>query len=263
MPADTLSRKEVEYVLRRAAEIDAGGDVADQASTSLERGGDTEPVLTAGEVVRLGTEAGLRAEAVVAAMSEIHRGAMIEPETGVLARVLGPSRVVVSRVVPGPPEPVQRAVDRFLREQLMTVRRHHGERVEWERAQGLWSGLLRSLDVSRRYGFGLVSRVETIVVAEGDNTAVTFNIDLSEMRRERFNHMSFRAGLAFVLVGLGGTALFPGFGLADALALAGGGVTAGGLFAVDRRRYFQSRERAELAPERFLDFLVQRRKPRD
>ena len=35
---------------------------------------------------------------------------------------------------------VRRAVDRFLREQLMTIRRHHGDRIEWERAQGIWPG---------------------------------------------------------------------------------------------------------------------------
>ena len=154
--------------------------------------------------------------------------------------------MVVSRVVAAPIETVRRAVDRFLREQLMTVRRHHGDRVEWERAQGIWPGLVRSLDFSRRYAFSLVTRVETILTREGPDdaeTAVTFNIDLSEMRRERFGQMGMRAAMAFALLGLGGAAMVPGFGVYDIVALAGGGVAAGGIFALERRRYLESRSR--------------------
>jgi hypothetical protein len=156
---------------------------------------------------------------------------------------------------------VQRAVDRFLREQLMTVRRHHGERIEWERAQGLWPGLARSLDFAKRYAFGPVSRVETMIIPEGDaSTSVTFDIDMSEMRRQRLARLVARATAAFALVGLGGAALFPGFGVNDVIALFSGGAIAGSFAALERRRYQQARERVALAPERFLDLLVQRRK---
>lgn len=258
MPEEMLSPQEVDYVLRRAAEIDSSpGELILGSDSAL---GTLEPRMTIDEVVRMAAEAGLRREAVVAALAEVRRGAVVEPESGPVARALGSSHIIVSRVVPGPAEPVRRAVERFLREQLMTVRRHHGDRVEWERAQGIWPGLLRSLDFSKRYGFSLVNHVETRIVAEGDTTAVTFHIDVSEMRRERIAHMSVRSVLAFALVGLGGTALFPGFGLGDVLAMAGGGVAAGGIFALERRRYLESRARVILAPERFLDLLVQRRR---
>jgi hypothetical protein len=70
--------------------------------------------------------------------------------------------------------------------------------------------------------------------------------------------MGLRAAMAFALVGLGGAAMFPGFGMADLVALAGGGAAAGGIFAIDRRRYLESRGRVALAPERFLDLLTQR-----
>jgi hypothetical protein len=256
-----LSPREVDRVLRRAAEIDSSpGDPAREMSQSPTP--DLEPGMTADEVVRMGVEAGLRQDAVLAALVEVRRGALFEPEAGPLARALGPSRIVVMRVVPGPPDPVRRAVDRFLREQLMTVRRHHGDRVEWERAQGVWPGLLRSLDFSKRYGFSLVNHVETTIVSEGESTAVTFHIDVSEMRRDRITQMGFKSVLAFALVGLGGTALFPGFGVADVLALAGGGVAAGAIIALERRRFLESRGRVILAPERFLDLLVQRRRSR-
>jgi hypothetical protein len=253
--ADKLTRKQVDFVLRRAAELDT--QVQGQAAA---RG--AEETLSTTELVRLGEEAGLGREALDQALAEMRRGVTIEPEEhGALARTLGASRVVVSRVVSAPVEVVRRAVDRFLREQLMTVRRHHGERIEWERAQGIWPGLVRSLDFSKRYAFALVSRVETVIAPEGEDgssTAVTFNIDLSQMRRERFSQMGLRAAMVFALFGLGGAAMVPGFGVYDIVALAGGGVAAGGIFALERRRYLESRSRVALAPEKFLDMLALR-----
>jgi len=249
--ADKLSRQQVDFILRRAAEIDTTGDGAG------DRGGDE--ALSVTDLMRLGEEAGLRREAIAQALTAARRGGVPEPEAGALVRTLGARQIVVSRTVPAPAESVRRAVDRFLREQLMTVRRHHGEKIEWERAQGIWPGLVRSLDFSKRYAFGLVSRVDTIIVEEGEGlTSVTFQIDLTEMRRERLTHMGLRSLMAFALLGLGGSAILPGFGIYDIVALAGGGVAAGGIFALERRRYLESRNRVALAPERFLDLLVQR-----
>jgi hypothetical protein len=251
MPSDKLSRQQVDFVLRRAAEIDTPDQPDD--------GRANETSLTIQEVLRLGEEAGLHRDAITKALTEMQRGAALEPEVGALTRTLGASQIVVSRMVPGPIDSIRRAVDRFLRDQLMTVRRHHGERIEWERAQGIWPGLVRSLDFSKRYAFGLVSHVETFIIEEGQGqTGVTFQIDLSEMRRERLTHMGIRSAMAFALLGLGGSAIFPGFGLPDIVALASGGVAAGGIFALERRRYLESRNRVALAPERFLDLLVQR-----
>jgi hypothetical protein len=254
--SDKLTRREVDFVLRRAADIDT------QRSPAADRAGPESLSVT--ELVRLGEEAGLPREAVEEALAELRRGAPIEPEEGgALTRALGASRVVVSRVVAAPVETVRRAVDRFLRDQLMTIRRHHGDRVEWERAQGLWPGLVRSLDFSKRYAFALVTRVETVLLpegADGRQTAVTFNIDLSEMRRERFGQMGMRAALAFLLFGVGGALMVPGAPVYDLVALAGGGVAAGGIFALERRRYLESRGRVQLAPERFLDLLALRHK---
>jgi hypothetical protein len=257
--SDKLTRREVDFILRRAAEIDA------EIPASGERGG-TE-ALTAGEIARLGEEVGLRREAIDQALAEVRRGVPTEPEeSGPLARTLGSSRIIVSRVVAAPIETVRRAVDRFLREQLMTVRRHHGNRVEWERAPGIWPGLLRSLDFSKRHAFALVSRVETILGSEGDggrDTSVTFNIDLTESRRERFGQMGMRAMTAFLLFGVGGALMAPGSAVYDLVALASGGVAAGGIFAIERRRYLESRSRVSLAPERFLDLLSLRHRRRE
>jgi hypothetical protein len=249
-----LTGRQIEFVLRRAAELE----------TRHDPNGGQEPQdddLSVGDLVRLGEEAGLGSDAIMRALGELRRGVLRDEEKDALSRALGPSRLVVSREVPGPSTSVQRAVERFLREQLMTIRRHHGERIEWERAQGLWPGLARSLDFAKRYAFGPVTRVETVVIPEReDSTSVTFDIDLSEMRRHRLASLALRAGAAFVLVGLGGAAIFPGFGMGDVLALFSGGAIAGSFAALERRRYQQARERVAIAPERFLDLLVQKRR---
>jgi hypothetical protein len=250
-----LSRVQIEQVLRRAAELEArqtGGEQPDEGE---------ETRLSEQDVLRLGEEAGLSQSSLQNALQELQRGQLVAGERDSLDRALGARQIVVTRSVPGPAGPVRRAIERFLREQLMTVRRHHGDRVEWERARGLWPGLARSLDFARRYAFGPVTRVETEVISEGEqSTLVRFRIDLSELRRHRLLRACLRAGAAFSIFGLGGSLFFPGFGLPDVASLLAGGAAAGGLMALERRRYEENRAFVTLAPERFLDLLVLRRR---
>jgi hypothetical protein len=249
-----LSRPQIEQVLRRAAELEA-------TRTNGQDADGTETALDEQDLLRLGAEAGLSEDSLQDALGELRRGQLTAVEKDSLDRALGERQVVVTREVPGPVEPVRRAIERFLREQLMTVRRHHGDRVEWERARGLWPGLARSLDFARRYAFGPVTRVETVVVAETDDTtSVTFRIDLTELRRHRLVRACLRAGAAFSIFGLGGALFFPGFGLEDVASLLAGGAAAGGLMALERRRFEENRAFVTLAPERFLDLLVLRRR---
>jgi hypothetical protein len=107
-----------------------------------------------------------------------------------------------------------------------------------------------------------VDRVETRVIRDGDETVVTFHIDVSKMRRERLTHMALRSAAAFGLIGLGGAVAFPGFGAPDIVALGMGGLVAAGMASLERRRYLESRSRVLLAPERFLDLYVERRRNR-
>ena len=72
MSADKLTRKQVDFVLRRAAEIDT------QPTAATERASDE--ALSVGELVRLGEEVGLRREAVDQALTEMRRGVPLEPE---------------------------------------------------------------------------------------------------------------------------------------------------------------------------------------
>jgi hypothetical protein len=256
-----LSPAEVEAVLRRAAELDSAR--RDEPGTPADA---TDPA----ELVRLAEEAGLSRTALDHALVELRRGALVAaseggtvgPPHGEPAWVqgaLGPARLIVAREVPGSRGAVERALERFMSEQLMVVRRHHGDRIEWEKAKGLFPGLARSLDFSERYSFGPVSRVETVLEDVGDDTcAVTFRIDLAEERNNRLWGIGARGG-AMVSIGWA-FAHFSAYSGPGWLTLGMGGAAAAYLWAAERRRYRELAEQIELGPERFLDLLVKKRR---
>jgi hypothetical protein len=264
VPAGKLTRSQVEDVLRRAAELETERLGTRRVGDGDETDPDSGEGLGELDLLRLGEEVGLSAEAMHDAMGELRAGkALHGGPAGPLDAAFGAHQLIVSRTIPGPPGPITRAVERFLREQLMTVRRHHGERIEWQRARGLWPGLARSLAFARQFAFGPVSRVETrIEPAREGATHVSFRIDLAPWRRDRWLRAAARAITAFTCFGLGGVWLFPGFGVPDVLALLTGGGLAGGLMALERRRFLESREEVAVAPARFLDLLAQRRAKR-
>ena len=244
-------------MLRHAAELETG-------KLRGQRGDEND--LGEPELYHLGEEVGLSASALRDGLARLRAGELTGAEDDGLAQAgASDSQIVVRRTVPGPPGPIARAVERFLREQLMVVRRHHGSRIEWQRASGLWPGLVRSIAFARRFAFGPVSRVETRVEPAGPgagmvgSTEVTFAIDLGSWRRERLLRACARAVAAFGCFGLGGAWLLPGFGLPDVVALLAGGGIAGGLIALEQRRFQHSRDEVAVAPARFLDLLVLRR----
>jgi len=243
-----LSPGQVEQVLRRAARLDT--EAGDEAQ------GERGDGVTGDELVRLGEEAGLSRAALDTALAELRRGELLaNNETG-LAQALGSGRVVLGRDLPLPVSRVKAALARFMREQLMIVRRDQGDRIHWEKAKGLFPGLARSLDFGQRYCFGPVETVETLLVPRGPNAAsLTFVVDLTQARRERFWSVGLRC-LAYA--GLGGLVgylfEFGGFGLS---ATALGAAAAAATWIGERRRYKALQERVAIGPERFLDSVTQ------
>lgn len=252
MSSSRLSHPEVELVLRRAAELEN----SKRASTPAADDG-----LTQEDLVRLGEEAGLSPESVARALAEWRRDALTssEPPRAGLADVIGPSQLVVTREVPGGVDAIARSLERFMSGQLMVMRRHHGDRIEWEKARGLWPGLARSLDFARRYTFGPVSRVETLVVDEGaGRSSITFRIDLTDVRRSQWARVvGYTAAPALVLGTFGSAVGTP----VEALGVAAGAGASFGAVLLwrERRRAAQLRETVQLGVERFLDLVVQRR----
>src|SRR6185436_4014733 len=98
-----------------------------------------------------------------------------------------------------------------------------------------------------------------IVPETEGSTSVTFDIDMSELRRHRMGRVAMRAAAAFALVGLGGNFILPGFGVADVIALFSGGAIAGSFLSLKRSRHQQRREPVPMTPWRSSDLLVQPR----
>lgn len=109
----SLTRREFDAVIRRAAELAASGPDASDGN------------LTEAEVFRIAREVGLSDRDVRTALSEVRGGV---GSGGVLERIFGPSSVRAVRVVPGTPESLSAKLDDFFtRTQLLqSVRRGKG-----------------------------------------------------------------------------------------------------------------------------------------
>lgn len=239
-----LTRAQAELVLKRAAELESA------------RQGQTDDALEPEELERLGQEVGLSPQSMTQALAELDRGQLASPRVDAIERLFGEPLVQVSRWVPRSPARVDRALARFMSEQLMVIDRQHGERIEWVRPPGLFPGLSRSVTFADRYSFGPASRVETLVVEDGEGSFVNFRIEMGAARKLSTSVLAWR-GLAVSSLG---ALLAQGVtDVATALSCLGAsGLGVGAFWWGERRRFSQLRERVSLGPERFLDGLSAR-----
>lgn len=237
-----LTRAQAELVLKRAAELEAA------------RNEDGDDAIALAEIERLGQEVGLSQRAVSQAVAEWERGQLAPPEPQLGDRVFGDPYVEVSRWVPRAAGRVDRALAKFMNEQLMVVERQSGDRVEWVQAPGLFAGLSRSLAFAHRYSFGPASRVETLVVEDDGGSFVSFRIELGAARRLGATALAWRGAA------LSAMALLMAQGASDLSALLGfvgaSGAGMSALWWAERRRFAQLRAQAAVAPTRFLNGLM-------
>lgn len=242
-----LPARRLEGIIRRAAELQfAEGD-----------GG--EDLLSEEEVLRIGREVGLEPRHVRRALGEARADDLVPeaPEdAGTLRRLWGVAVVQVTRVVPGDPAEVRRAVEAHLvaRQSLRAVRRRRGSSV-WEASEGLVDKMQRALDVAGRgYELAEARRIGLSVSGlEAGRTLVTLTADLRNVRLQQA--VNWGSGSAAVFAGAGvllGLGLGVPWVLAAAAALAG----AAGTTSVGGARTFErSRERLRTAMEGLLDRL--------
>jgi len=242
--AEQFSRKQVELILRRTAELERSGDDDNITETDLEK---------------VAEELGMSREALAQALAESRAG-LLEPPAppGVLDKVFGPTLLDARRHVPGDVDSVRAAVDGFLDVQGFQIKRRRGDITVWESASGVMTWLRRTF---RAGPYRLPRDVEIEVrIAEVPGGAhpvlVQLRVDASRLR-------SARAGGAATALVLG-----TGAAVAGAIALpiptelvtwgAGAALAAGGT-ALGRASYRGARERVRTALERFLDFLEQQK----
>ena len=214
-PGQQLTQDDIGLVLRRAAELDLCHDDA----------GNVE----AAAVEAAAVEAGLSRASVRQALAELRAGTLRLDASG--RALLGPSSLVVRRLVPGPLDVVRRGVHGFLRAQLFELQRDLGEVTRWARRDGLVPSLRRSLDLNHRLTLATVRRLELALVpgqgADGRQVMVCVVADVGEHRATQAWLLGGAAAAATGLVG----ATVASVGLDPLLLVslpAGAGLVAGG-----------------------------------
>jgi hypothetical protein len=216
-----LTRDEVARVLHRASEIEAAAD-----GPTAGDGYDAEAVEQAA------VEVGLSPAAVRQAVAELRIGAL-PTDAGPTGRVAR-SRVATSRfvtqqrLVERRPEAVHAAVDRFLRSQMLELRRRSGDRSLYRPRRDLVASLRRGLDFAGAIKLDGIRTVSLLVTAADERTLARLEAELASSRANVVaGAAGSGAGVAVLMGVAGAVAAEPG--LVIAAVPAGAAVGAGGL----------------------------------
>lgn len=183
LPARRLSTHELEAVIRRAVEIQAG------ASGTPDEG------ISEAEVVRIGQELGLDAVTVRRAITDV-RGRPPE-ERGVLARAIGPGGIRAARTIRRPAAAVGLLLEEYLVKcEYMVVQRRFPDRTRYLRGTGVGAALGRGM---RKFGASHASMdLPQLDVAVGALDEGSCLVELS------MDTGATRAGLAAGAAAIGG-----------------------------------------------------------
>lgn len=239
---EQLTRKQVELVLRRAAELEQRDENA------LE-------LLTPQDLERVADELGMSRDALHQALAESRAGVLVsEEERTLLDRFFGRRIIEARRFVPGDVATLRRAVEQFLQEQGFELKRNLGEAQIWEAGRDWWTRVRRAL---RSGAYRLPRDVEievrvTEVPGGPHPVLVALRVDAARARSSRV-----AAAAASLIAGaavIGGGAIMLPMPM-ELLAIGGGSIAGLGGTWLSRSSFRDERERLTVAVERFLDFL--------
>ncbi len=211
----TLTRREFDAVIRRAAELAASDSEG------------SEGALTEAEVYRIAREVGLSDRHVRMALTEIRLG---EPPNGFLDRIFGPAFIRAARVVPGTPRSLATMLDDFfVGTQLLQPVRRGAALLQYRPALDWASQLARAASfMQRKYYVASAKSVEVrLEEVDEHSTMVEFVVDPG-MRGDNIAGAAVGGGSAGIGVGIGAMALVITSGGAAALG-AGIGIAVGSL----------------------------------
>jgi hypothetical protein len=188
-PGRSLTRREFDAVIRRAAEL-SGSDA-----------GGSEGQLSEGELFRIAGEVGLSDSHVRRALAEVRSG---EVGGNRLDRWFGPGVVIASRVVPGTVGEIGQQLDDFLvATQLLQPVRRGGTVLQYRPAVDWTSQLARAASFSsRKYYIASAKSVEVrLERVDDERTLVEFSVDPGT-RNEHLAGAVFGGGAAGVSAGV-------------------------------------------------------------
>ncbi|HEY0250551.1 MAG TPA: hypothetical protein VGC41_03450 [Kofleriaceae bacterium] len=239
---EQLTRKQVELVLRRAAELEQRDD-------------DAADGLTPQDLERVADELGMSQDALSQALAESRAGALVaDEERTLLDRVFGRRVIEARRFVPGNVANVRAAVDGFLEEQGFEQKRNLGQAQVWELGRDWRTRVRRAFKAgSYRLPRDIEIEVRVADVPGGSHPVlVALRIDTTRAR-------SARIGAATTSLIAGGVGIVAGALLlpmpTELIAIGGGGLAGVGGSWLSRSSYRNECARLTVAVERFLDFL--------
>jgi hypothetical protein len=239
-----IDRTALERVLARAAELQ--GESGESVTPTDD--------LTEEQVIELGREVGLSAQFLRQALAEERtRAGDPIPESGVLAKYVGPSRISAARTIAGNPRTLLSALDTWMqKDECLQVKRQYGDRIVWESRRDLLSNFRRGMDFGGR-GYVLARSLEvsgTAVPLDESRCVVRLDADFSEHRSRvtRDGTLTLGAGGFATAAALAMNVVLP-VALIPVLGLAGLG------YIQARKRHRHTLSRAQLALEQVLDRL--------
>jgi hypothetical protein len=223
-----LSRDEVARVLRRAAELDA--------ATERSPVDGYEPAA----VEEAAREVGLSPTAVRQAVAELRAGVL--PAEGTGRRRAATSRVVgEQRLVATPPEAALAHIDRFLRTQMLELRRRAGDRSVYRQRTDLVASLRRTLDFAGAIKLDGLRTVDVLVTpADDERTLVRIEAELATSRANAVAGGAAAGSAVAVATGLLGAVLAEPVLVVGALPA--GAVVGGGGIRVAAGRWQRRRD---------------------
>ena len=235
-----IDRAALDRVLARAAEL------------QINAGMPAEGALTEEQLVELGKEVGLSPEYLRQAVAEERTRVAAPTESGIMGTLFGPSVASAMRVVPGQPEQVLAALDRWMdKEECLQVKRRFADRIVWEARRDIVGSIRRGFNIGGR-GYHL-SRADdvaaTVLHAEPGRALVRLDATLGDARGQRVagsvGTITGGAAVAGVLAVLG--VMLPVALVPAIVALPGAWLIA--------RGHSETVHRAQLALEQVLDRL--------
>lgn len=240
-----VTRGALERVLARASELQTASGDARESET-----------MTEAQLIELGKEVGLSPEHLRQALAEERaRGESPAEEGGGLsAAVFGEARLSAQRVVPGKPDVVLAALDRWMQnEETMRVVRQRSDRMAWAPREDFFSGVKRAFG-SRP--FMLESSTEvgaTVVAVDSDKSLVALAADMSGRRGTAMAHL-----VSWTVVGTAGTAVLTVLGFMTVVAAAPVVVLGAAAAYGSQRSLRNAMLRTQVGLEQVLDRLEQR-----
>jgi len=225
VPGRSLSRREFDAVIRRAAEL----------ATSDPDG--SEGALTEAELFRIAGEVGLSEGHIRIALAEVRSG---ETGQGIVDRVFGASSIRVSRVVRGTPQALADEIDEFLvaSRLLQPVRRGVGI-LQYRPAVDWASQLARAASFSSHKHY--IASAKSVEVrfesVDAERTLIEFVIDPGTRGDDIAGAIfggGIGGGVAGTFAGIGLAAVAPIAAAVAAGVVVGGGVCTGIGYAVGR-----------------------------